>query len=181
MENLNHHLFLWINASANAAHWQIVAATLFAKWWIGLLPLGVGMSVLCRSQKLRDVLFFSVVSVCVGLLLNYLIGYVWFHPRPFAVPIGQTFLQHANNASFPSNHLTIIWSFAAFLLYCHYRKLGWSIAVLIGLPVAWARIYLGVHFPLDMLGSAVVGAVSAGLVYKLHETLRSLLNKIKID
>ncbi|MDN4571705.1 undecaprenyl-diphosphatase, partial [Pandoraea cepalis] len=34
----------------------------------------------------------------------------------------------------------------------------------LGLLVAWARIFLGVHFPMDMVGAAVVAAVSAWLV-----------------
>jgi undecaprenyl-diphosphatase len=40
---------------------------------------------------------------------------------------------------------------------------GWAFLVL-GTAVAWARIYLGVHFPLDMLGAiAVVTAVHLGI------------------
>lgn len=42
------------------------------------------------------------------------------------------------------------------------RWAGLLLAVL-GLPVAWARIYLGVHFPLDMLGAAIAAALSAWL------------------
>lgn len=37
---------------------------------------------------------------------------------------------------------------------------------LLGAPIAWARIYLGVHFPLDMLGAAVVAAFSAWLALR---------------
>ncbi|MGH8128486.1 MAG: phosphatase PAP2 family protein [Gammaproteobacteria bacterium] len=39
--------------------------------------------------------------------------------------------------------------------------------VLLGMPIATARIYLGVHFPLDTLGAAAVGELSAWLT--LHE------------
>lgn len=34
---------------------------------------------------------------------------------------------------------------------------------LFGIPIAWARIYQGVHFPLDMLGAAMVATLSAWL------------------
>ena len=33
----------------------------------------------------------------------------------------------------------------------------------LGIPIAWARIYLGVHFPFDMLGAVAVAALSAWL------------------
>ena len=42
---------------------------------------------------------------------------------------------------------------------------GMTLALL-GLPVAWARIYLGVHFPHDMIGAALVSALSAWLAYR---------------
>jgi undecaprenyl-diphosphatase len=34
---------------------------------------------------------------------------------------------------------------------------------LLGLPIAWARIYVGVHFPFDMAGAAIVSLLSVGL------------------
>ena len=40
------------------------------------------------------------------------------------------------------------------------RGLALSVACL-GLLVAWSRIYLGIHFPLDMLGAALVGPLAA--------------------
>lgn len=41
-------------------------------------------------------------------------------------------------------------------------------SALLGVPVAWARLYLGVHFPFDMLGAVAVAALSAWLT--LRET-----------
>ncbi|MDE2288769.1 MAG: phosphatase PAP2 family protein, partial [Burkholderiales bacterium] len=40
-----------------------------------------------------------------------------------------------------------------------------------GLPIAWARIYVGVHFPLDMAGSLAVGAIAAWLAHALRDSL----------
>lgn len=36
---------------------------------------------------------------------------------------------------------------------------------LLGIPIAWARVYLGVHFPFDMVGAALIACCSAGLCY----------------
>jgi undecaprenyl-diphosphatase len=33
-------------------------------------------------------------------------------------------------------------------------------------PIAWARLYLGVHFPLDMVGAAMVAVMSAWLAFR---------------
>ena len=84
-------------------------------------------------------------------------------PRPFMVGLGHPFLAHVADASFPSDHLTLWWSVAfSLLLHKRTRWAGGLLAVA-GLPVAWARIYLGVHFPLDMLGAIVVAVASAGV------------------
>lgn len=71
------------------------------------------------------------------------------------------FFTHASTPSFPSNHTTIIWSIAAVLLANNWRSpSGWLVFIM-GAAMAWARIFLGVHFPLDMLGSLVVATVVA--------------------
>jgi undecaprenyl-diphosphatase len=49
---------------------------------------------------------------------------------------------------------------------------------LLGLPVAWARIYLGVHFPLDILGAAFVGLGSARLVWRQESRLITPLMRL---
>jgi undecaprenyl-diphosphatase len=44
---------------------------------------------------------------------------------------------------------------------------GWRRFGTVWPPIAWSRIYLGVHFPLDMLGAIAVASLSA--VLTLHE------------
>ncbi|MEX8493621.1 phosphatase PAP2 family protein [Sphaerotilus sp.] len=62
---------------------------------------------------------------------------------------------HAPDASFPSDHGTVFSAVSLCLLLA--GEWVWGLAVLmVGMGVAWARVYLGVHFPLDMLGA--VGA-----------------------
>jgi undecaprenyl-diphosphatase len=74
---------------------------------------------------------------------------------------GHTFLTHAADSSFPSDHLTLIWATGfALCMASVTRRAGIALAVL-GVPVAWSRIYLGVHYPFDMLGAACVAALAA--------------------
>lgn len=47
------------------------------------------------------------------------------------------------------------------------RLIGILLGIL-GIPVAWSRIYLGVHFPMDMVGAALVGVASAWLALLAH-------------
>ena len=66
--------------------------------------------------------------------------------------VGRTLIYHARNGSFPSDHMLIFSSIAFSYLFSAQRKLGIFLLVMAWL-VAWSRVYLGVHFPLDMLGA----------------------------
>lgn len=164
MEDWNRTLFLMLDAGPGASTLAVVAARLLAEWVVWIVPVGLATGWLHGSLAARRALVAAALSGAIGLLANQLIGLAWYHPRPFEAGIGRTLLDHARDSSFPSDHLTLIWAVAAALaMRGSTRAAGWWLAAL-GLPVAWARIYLGVHFPLDMLGAAFVGCGSAVLV-----------------
>lgn len=186
MENLNHALFLWINAPANPSALGLSLATFFAVYAIGIIPALIGIGWLQGRERIRNVVLEAAAAGLTGLTLCLIIGWLWPHPRPFMIGVGHTFLAHAADASFPSDHLTLLWS-VAFSFLRHRRTCGVGIMLaVLGLPVAWARIYLGVHFPMDMAGAALVAALSAWLAcrethlylppaYKLATRLHHLL------
>ena len=163
MEELNQSLFLLINAPAHPTTALLIFAKVCAEQLIWLIPIAVLVGWLSGAEKTRKIMLQATVSGIIGMLLSQLIGLVWQHPRPFMIGLGHNFVPHAADSSFPSDHLTLLWT-VAFSFICHrrVRVIGLMFA-LMGLPVAWARIYVGVHFPLDMLGAAVVAVVSAGI------------------
>lgn len=80
---------------------------------------------------------------------------IYPHPRPFVMEVGRTLIEHQPTASFPSNHMLIFSTIA--LSYCFAgRKLAGGILLGLAFAVAWSRIYVGVHFPLDMLGAFIL-------------------------
>ncbi len=80
--------------------------------------------------------------------------------------LGQNFLAHAPESSFPSDHATVMFTLAVALMLTSLRKLG-VLILLLGALVGWARIYLGVHFPFDIAGSLLVSLISAWLAPQL--------------
>lgn len=166
MEELNRTLFLMINASGHPNALMAAIAEFLAEYVIWTIPTIVGIAWLRGSERTRKVLLEATVSGLTGLLINQIIGLAWQHPRPFMIDLGHTLIPHAADSSFPSDHLTLIWAVAAsFLMHRSSRMMGLALA-LSGIPVAWARIYLGVHFPLDMVGAALVAAFSAWLAFR---------------
>ncbi|QEL56030.1 undecaprenyl-diphosphatase [Chromobacterium paludis] len=163
MEAFNRALFMWMNASAHPATGLVALAVGCAEYLIWLVPLLLGLAWLRGEENTRKAMLTAAMAGLGGLLLNQLIGLVWQHPRPFMIGLGHTLIPHVADSSFPSDHLTLWWSVAFSLLWQpRFRRWGGALAAL-GLPIAWARIYLGVHFPLDMLGAAAVAWMAAGL------------------
>jgi undecaprenyl-diphosphatase len=170
MEHLNQTFFLWLNAPEQPNSLLMSLATFFSEWLIWVVPILIGISWLIGNENTRKALLISTMSGLLGLLINQIIGLAWSHPRPFMIGLGHTLIPHVADSSFPSDHLTLWWSVTfSFLPQRGLRRAGIALT-LFGLPIAWSRIYLGVHFPLDILGAIAVA--SLGAVLALHEAHR---------
>jgi undecaprenyl-diphosphatase len=166
MENLNHALFLMLNAPEHPSALLLTIATFFAEYAIWVVPAVIAIGWLGGGERTRKVLLEATASGLAGLLISQVIGMVWQHPRPFMIGLGHTLLPHVADASFPSDHLTLLWAVAFSLLMHRSPRAAGAALALLGLPVAWARIYLGVHFPFDMVGAVLVAMLSAWLALR---------------
>ena len=163
MQVLNETLFLLLNAPLHPSAAAVLVARFFAEVAIGVVPLALVAGWLRGGNATRKLMLEAAAAGLVGLLFAQVIGLVWPHPRPFMVGIGRTLIPHAADSSFPSDHLTLLWSVAfSLLMHPGLRRAG-AVLALLGVPMAWARIYLGVHFPADMAGAAIVAGLSAWL------------------
>lgn len=162
MEALNQHLFLALNAQPESQPLVIWFAIIMAKYAIFCIPLIMVKGWLGKSEAHHKMILTALLATAGALLINHLIGsLIWYHPRPFVMPLGHTLISHAPTPSFPSNHMTIVSTVAfSFILRPALRTMGIALAAL-ALPIAWSRIYLGVHFPLDMLGAVIVAGLAS--------------------
>jgi len=163
LEPLNQSLFLLVNADPATPVWRIHAALLIANKLILLVPCTLAALWLWGGQEQRSLTLKILASIGAGLCISYLFGALWPHPRPFTIGLGHAFFHHKATASFPSNH-TIIIATMAFALIFDRRWAGWGWAtLLLAAIVGTSRVYLGVHFPLDIAGGLVLAPVAAGL------------------
>jgi undecaprenyl-diphosphatase len=163
MEHFNQALFLLLNAPVLPSLPLVGLAIFFAQYFIWVVPITWAIGWLRGSEACRHATLLAAAASLVALCANLLIGTVWPQPRPFMIGLGHTLIPHVADASFPSDHLTLLWSTAlALSLRAPTRRIGLML-VGSGLPMAWSRIYLGVHFPLDMLGAFAVASAAAWL------------------
>lgn len=166
LEAFNQALFLIINATASTPRWQVDVAIAIANYVIYLVPLTLAVLWLVGGKHQRET---AVRACCVALLalgFNQVIGLYWMHPRPAMIGLGHTFVEHVPDSSFPSDHGTVFASVALTLLLARVRWYG-MLMLVAGIAVAWARVYIGVHFPFDMAGAVVVACVAFVVVTPL--------------
>ena len=149
---LNLSLFSWINASPEATNTSIHFAIFIANDLLYCMILLFAWFWLRGNYDTKKQILKAFIFTSIAILISQCISHVYYHPRPFVMEVGRTLIYHAPNGSFPSDHMLIFSSIAFSYLFSAQRKLGIFLLIMAWL-VAWSRVYLGVHFPLDMLGA----------------------------
>ena len=157
-ETFNRTLFLQINGGDGSPAWLIQVATGIADDLIYLIPLLLLGMWLWGDSTRRSLAIKACLVTLLALGANQVIGLVWQHPRPFMIGLGHAWIPHAADSSFPSDHLTVFAGIGLTLLFGGAFRMAAAVLAT-GFVVAWARVFLGLHFPLDMVGAvAVAGA-----------------------
>ncbi|MBU6500623.1 MAG: phosphatase PAP2 family protein [Patescibacteria group bacterium] len=128
-----------------------------------LLVLGFLILVIRQKEWRRSSVIFTDGALAVILsrgIVTEVIRFFYNHPRPFDA-LGFTALISESGNSFPSGHMTFFFALALIVFYYN-KKAGWWYFVLSAI-IGLARIYVGVHWPADILGGALIGLV-CGLV-----------------
>ncbi|BAS68186.1 MAG: undecaprenyl-diphosphatase [Gammaproteobacteria bacterium] len=121
--------------------------------------------------KRKNEAIFSTFSTVLALSISKIIGLLYFHNRPFMDHIGTTLKAHALDSSLPSDHTTLIFAIlSTLLLFKSTRKIA-LISLPIGIIGSFARVFEGIHYPLDIIAGIAVGLLSAVIVYQSRERL----------
>ena len=165
-ETFNRTLFLQMNGGDRTPAWLIQVATGIADDLIYLIPLLLlGMWLWGGSTRRNQAIKACLVTL-LALGANQVIGLVWQHPRPFMIGLGHAWMYHAADSSFPSDHMTVFAGIGLSLLFGGAFRLAAAVLTA-GVAVAWARVFLGVHFPLDMAGAVAVAGVATVVISPL--------------
>ena len=175
MESINQKLFLFINGFAHQNTFldilMISAAKIMPYIFIGLL------FYLWFTNKKNEALYAGYAAT-LGIVVSEIISLFYFHPRPFMENMGITLFKHKADSSFPSDHTTFTVSIAFMLLSFKSTR---KIAVIFSILALWcgvARVYSGVHYPFDILGSIVVSIMVVIFINLIRDKLLFVNNFI---
>ncbi len=104
------------------------------------------------------------------LALTELVRFFYNRPRPFVALQFTPLIAHETSASFPSGHAAFFFGIAWFV-YMHDRRLSMYFFIA-AILICLARIAVGIHYPTDIIGGAVVGFFGAWTTHKLAKRMR---------
>ncbi|WWO99598.1 MAG: phosphatase PAP2 family protein [Candidatus Dasytiphilus stammeri] len=169
LNKINEFLFFLINANAKSPIWKIRLAIYLAKYLIGIVPLICIILWGWGDNIQRKLVLKSLLAIIIALFFSFMIRYFFPHDRPFVMGKGHTFLKHCKSSSHPSNHASIIFTLAFAFLFWH-RLWSAIILFIIGLIISWSRIYLSLHWPIDIIDSVLIalsGCLLSEMIWNL--------------
>ncbi len=170
--SLNQSLFLLVHGFANRSAILDFLGIFFAQY-LPYLMVGVFLILAYYQVGWRRKLYvFAEGAVAIMIsrgLVTEIIRFFYHHERPFSFFHFVPLIPEAG-WSFPSGHMA--WFFALSMAVWYFNR-RWGIAyVFLSALMGLARIYVGVHWPLDILGGAVVGVLSAMFVHWIFTASR---------
>lgn len=118
-----------------------------------------------QPKELRwKILLCTVVALPLTYVVAKLLSRVYYDPRPFVVGHFTPLLPHAADNGFPSDH-TLLSSALAWVTYFFNRKWG-LILLCTAIVVGLARVYVGIHHFVDIVGSVAIAFAVTFLVWR---------------
>lgn len=151
-------------------------------------------------EERRAVVLWTILACILGYAFNLLIEVFVFEPRPFISHQVHVLVTHTPDSAFPSDHTAWAFAVVGMLAFTFLPRLfsarrrqevaSGNIAVL-GLPIlftllaltmaciiGFARIYVGVHYPDDILGGAFDGLLAAGIINIVRHWLQRITKAV---
>ncbi len=175
---MNGTLFTWLHKGAGNQPVLDFLSVMAAELTPYLVIVCMAMYWFSTDHKGKKVLLEGAAVVAFGLFVNQLITIFYFHPRPYMMELCKPLIPHVSETSFPSDHATLLFGAAFALLF----RSGWqtkgALLLIIAVIGAWARVYTGLHFPFDILGSFAVALFAVFTLSSIRRLLLPLYNKI---
>lgn len=178
---MDYELEQWINGPAGSHplldHFMVGVAQIAEPLFIAGVVLWFLVGWLRDRPSERLGAMGALAAAAVALLINQVLGHLWDRPRPFVAHPGAVHLlvAHSADSSFPSDHAAAAFAICVLLVATH-RRLG-LVAVAFALVMGYARVYVGDHYPSDVVAGALIGLITGAAVIVWLRPLLSVVDR----
>lgn len=176
MYNLDENILLFIQENIrNPVLTKIfVPLTVFGNAGIFLIILGIVLSLIKKTRRLG-------VGILTALLINFIINDLFIkniirRVRPFNSVAGlNVLIKPPKSFSFPSGHTSSFFACTT-VIFNSSKKYG-TIFLLMSFMMGFSRMYVGVHYPSDVLAGMIIGiisGISTICIYRLFDKTKEL-------
>lgn len=179
--DLDRYLFLLINQGSKNPFfdWLMPIISEWKFFWLPLILILVFILLRGGPRSRWAFVLLILVFAASDSITTYVLKPFFQRPRPFTTleymhvykghwTTHVSWFNH-KTMSFPSTHAVNITAAATVLVYFFRR--WWPLAAGLALPVFYSRVYLGLHYPADVLGGILVGMGCAGIFLSLQSLL----------
>ena len=144
-----------------------VLGIFFADYFQYVLAFCLLLFLVIKFKKSWKMILQALISAFFArFLIVEFIRWLWQRPRPFVENNINSLLTNTSPA-FPSGHAAFFFAIST-IIYLYNKKIG--ILFFIGsLLICLARVFVGIHWPTDILAGAIIGILSGLVVYKISK------------
>lgn len=184
---MNIELFKLINNLANKNIYLDKIMIFFSKdapyIFIAVTAIVFILGIKKKNSDYRKIAFSTFVFTALNLILSYIIGGIYYVDRPFVNNKVNLLSTHVADASLPSDHATGTMSIALGL--GKYNNLLGKILSTLSIIVGFSRIYVGHHYPLDIIAAYTIVIITNYLynsmlrikIYKIYDKAEKIIMK----
>jgi undecaprenyl-diphosphatase len=179
LTEINVSLFRMVNNLGKDMIFLNPAIKFIAEYLVIMLVMGIVFYWFSGSKNNRIMVICGSFTFLLAEIVGKLAGKLYSNNQPFAeLENVNKLMGHEIDNSFPSDHTILFFAFCiSFNLFNRKTGLLWVIAAFL---VGFSRIWVGVHYPADVIAGAVISIIAALFVYRAVPKNRFIGNMLRI-
>jgi undecaprenyl-diphosphatase len=168
LHEIDIHSFFFVNKNLQNSIFDVIMPFITDRYYLLIFALAIWLAVKEKKNVIAPVLI-AILSIALSDWVSNMLKHLIERPRPFiALESVKLLVGQGGSFSMPSSHAANSAAIIFSLSFRAKRWVMWSILA-IALLVSFSRVYIGVHYPSDVIVGAVVGIIVSLFVIQMYK------------